>query len=239
MPKLVTKYFDNETLPHIEAGSFKFGTLEEYRAKEANLTSARMMDLLETLIPLSFGSERPNGEIVSMTIGGTQFEDVYLNGPGLIDFAPKFNQWVFCASIGSYDSEHHQSMVNGKEAYLGNPELLNWAEIDMEKFIAAMEYEVSKEIAVLNYSGIVLTHDPVKYNKRTGRRAVRNGIFDSKSFILELAAAFRKPEAFSIEREYRVMARLFAPHQAPIDAKPRYFKSEALRDSIVRVGTLG
>lgn len=238
MTKIITKYFDDGSLSFIKSGSFKFGTLEEYRAKEVTQSSARMSDPLEARIPLSFGSQRPGGEKVSMTVGTMTFEDCSFVGSNLFGFTPAFNQWVFCSSIGKYDLAHHRIMLCGKGNYKGNPELKNWVEIDLEKFLSALKVEVSKEMTVQAFGSEVLHHAKVKYNKGQLEIPVRRGVFDIKSFGLELAAAFTKPAEFSVEMEYRILARLFAPNQAPLSAAPRAFRSDGLRESILDVGRI-
>lgn len=242
---IVTKYFNAEkNWAHYEAGSFKIGTLEEYRKSESGL--ARMSDKGEGVAELGFGSgggkihrmELPNGNLIE----NCTFENV---GTAVV-VASSFNEHVFCCSIGKYSKKHHDAIRYGEKfpdgtEYLGNEDLDAYAEIRLDKFLQAIRFWAFSAEVFTSQGPLVnsVFAKGVLYEERILRKPLPLVSKPDTTLTEEryLKTIFCKPVQYKTENELRVVVRLRSPFLAPEGASAVYPSSRRLHRSIVTMGT--
>lgn len=97
---IITKYFNAEAnWDHYASGSFKIGTLEEYRGTEGAIWS-RMSDTGEGTLYQAFGSG--SGHIERAQTRGALIENYTFSDCDTgVAISSEINEHVFCASRGS------------------------------------------------------------------------------------------------------------------------------------------
>lgn len=239
----ITKYFDPSSLWELyEKGSFKFGTLEEYRNSEADL--ARMSDSEEGSAQTGYGEGY--GEIGRLEFpDGTTFFGGTLEGDGVpLVVENTFNEHIFCATLGRYNRAHHEKMLYGERfpdgsEYIGNKDLKAFVEIDLRLFLRGLRFwaagsqDVSKEISVYD----ILFSRKVEYQERMIRRPfIENGKIPELSVGQYLHTIFSKPQRFKTENEFRILLHS-AGHKSLREGADSLFPfSSRLRRSIIRMG---
>ena len=226
-----------------KSGSFKLGTLGEYRNQEgAENTLERMSDRGEGLSERIYGGS--SGKIDRMVNGGMVFEHMSWSNCGDgISLVDEINDYVFCASIGSYDREHHSRILFGNQSigYNENPDLDAYAEIDLGFFLHGLKSWLTRSgniSANREWMPRQVYAKPVIYGDRITRRDIPNSLSVNHQIDEELyfSAVFNKPSRFQTEKEVRVVARCKFPLFLPSGAGALFPKSQELRNSIVRMG---
>ncbi|MEL7099624.1 MAG: hypothetical protein AAGM84_12415 [Pseudomonadota bacterium] len=243
---IITKYFNAESnWEHYSSGSFKVGTLSEYRGYE-HTQLARMTDRGEGTVSKQFGSGV--GHVPYATVGPVTLTNFNFSAPGGIVVENSFNEHVFCASVGTYKKEHHELMRFGGvdregQAYVGNEDLDAFAEIDFDRFLMALRAwcRQSGRMTTRTIASQYVFSKPVTYGEN------RNTYYDLEKIALANApfgdeelkrAIFSKPIEFLAEAEIRVVVSTKFPDLPDRDAAPLFPSSAKLRDSILHLGTL-
>lgn len=249
LPKTLIKYFKAEDMKYFRHGSFRFGTLEQYRNLEGHLDldCARFSDAREGTSSVTLNSDRPiDADLPGGTLKGVVFKNYRL---GVTDTFT-INDLTFCATSGPYDREQHLEMLNGRRTqkdtpgYSGNKQLTHYAVLDRIKFSRALILTLPKSSIWQPKpdGGLALIEGRVSYGKREEILNLDGKRFDGRSAqAIELRtrkAYFMKPFQFELEREYRFIARPYAPHYLPPDHGPLDVKSLSLKRSIIRFGRI-
>jgi hypothetical protein len=235
----LTKYFNvAQNWDHYANGSFKIGTLAEYRKAEAGL--ARMSDNEEGLSQYTFGGGTETYD--NLQIGG-----LFIGRMELVDCGPAvgmdltFNDHVFCASCGPYSQPHHAAMRNGDgQKYLGNSDLDGYAVLDLNMFYDALiswaqtdaKFETALPVTEV-FSGQAVSYENRNLHQPLASNAVLQNVIDSERYK---RTVFHKPERFSIENEFRIAISASKPNYPDEKAEAFYPQSESLRKSIVKMG---
>lgn len=220
---------------YFRKGSFKFGTLVEYRSGEF----FRFSDAFEGLHSqnVDFSSD---GYVASARLGkAVEFIDCFAP-KATVSFKSEINEHVFCATHGAYSREHHLEMVRR------NPDLTHFIEMNIFDFTDAVEKEIAKHE---NYEpdarGVNVFWQVVKYESRDSydKYALNREEFSfdySPTLTMNriLKTVFNKPQEFSYEKEIRIVARLDGDHVPSVDAQPLHLKSYLLLKSIKQFGHL-
>lgn len=253
---IITKYFNaKDDQRYYNTGSFRLGTLISYGSGEDG-DGDRFSDCTEGKATTHFGGagdktdnlEIAGGSIESLVSippapPGTPLYDLWKEQSVLISYQSRFDANVFCASLGTYDPDHHRVMRFGVDdpdrSYTGNPELTGWAEIDVGKFIRALGRWVmnnSEYSEIRSGKASFLLAKEVAYEKKTQNRPIEDarhaGDF-SEEMIDRLV--FQKPKRFAPEREFRIAVSMH-PSQHTSKTTPIFPKSFALKRSIIRMG---
>jgi hypothetical protein len=241
---IITKYFNTEkNVKDYQSGSFKLGTLGGYRNQEgAENIFERMSDKGEGISERIYGGS--SGQIDRMISGAMVFEQMSWSNCGDgISLVDEVNDYVFCASIGSYDREHHSRILFGNESvgYKGNPDLDAYAEIDLEIFLRGLRSWLTQSgniSANREWMPRLVYAKPVTYGDRITRRDIPDSLSVNHQIDEELyfSAVFNKPSRFQTEREVRVVARCKFPLYLPAGSPALFPKSQELRNSIVQMG---
>lgn len=232
--RTVKKYFDKETLPYFEKGSFKFGTLVEYRNGE----EYRMTDANEGRISQTVNFSAAGRYIDRVQLGGVLIEDCFGGSINACVNAYEVNDWIFCCSAGKYDKHHHRAMLKR------NSDLTHYAELDLDQFMTAISNEVAKFTGCKthpvhpNVVSDIVTYDERDYSMKV--RLERGE--SSKSVIFDSYAlrrmVFNKPRRYKYEKEVRIVVRTDPIQALPKDAGPLFLQSDALRNCILRTGSI-
>lgn len=234
----ITKYFDKNVLPFVEQGSFRFGTLQSYRAKEGEaLGLDRMSDDREGLVQNAIFPA--GGRISYANIGGNTFVDcgfTTIGGGAPIMAQSAINDFIFCASLGGYDREHHEKLLEK------NPDLSEYAVIDLDRFLKGIRFSAPHQ-TTLRYSlgHPWLLHKPVRYGSTQTEYHVPSTFnFDTRRSSSDEyeRTVFCKPERFSHEKEFRVVIRPYAPACISTDEQELILKHRKLQASILHIGSI-
>lgn len=235
------KYSDRESWRLNNSGSFKVGTLSEYRSSEANV--ARMSDHFEGIHELSIGEA--SGHIVDAEIPGLgRFENV--SWDSCRSFAVErtvVNEYVFCGSLGAYDKKHHSTMRYGNGTdYPGNSDLTHFVEIDLPSFIRGIELWSRKCLLANSETEVRVYHERVQYSERNSHASVELAAslpHSMRTADARYRATFIKPQIFSEEKEIRIILEVRTNGRPPEkDASALYPKSFGLKRAITRSGVL-
>jgi hypothetical protein len=244
--RVITKYFNSaKNLSDYQNGSFKLGTLEEYRQGElSNYNIGRMSDTEEGMLLRSFG--RPDSEIEQLRMGGLTIQNCLSFGTRQgLTLTNELNDYVFCASQGPYEGEHHRRMRFGEVdlGYTGNTDLDAFAVINLDLFregIYEWLLENGRNSQDRACSKVGICDRKVTYGDRRSLHEIpASGVIESDvDESIYLQAVFTKPKRFEVENEYRLTAVCDEIGVLGVGAKPVYPKSEKLKRSIVRIGHL-
>lgn len=246
---IITKYFPEANWEDYCKGSFKIGTLQNYRGTEGQNcpTPARMTDVFEGVSLTGYGKDK--AYLSSHRAGdGSVWHNASFSGHGfpLIE-GYEFNEYVFCASVGRYDRSHHKMMVHGYDYgdgsnYRGNIELTAYAEIDLRKFKKALRHWLLSAKCVTSKFPVseIIDSRKVIYEDRFEARELSELEEGRRPMTLEeyLRAVFYKPPLFRVENEVRVTVQTTAPVFLQEDAPPLYPCSRRFLRSIVSMGRL-
>lgn len=234
MKNLITKYFSKHALPFIEKGSFRFGTLQSYRATEQQLLD-RMSDDREGVVQCAIHPEE--GHISQAVIQGITFENcTFVNCGVPIMVQTEINDFVFCASIGGYDKSHHEHMLTG------NPDLTEYAILDLDLFIRGIRFSAPHQYNFNNKTGhpwllcghIIYDNPQVEYHLPSSFN-----FNDHQSLPNEYErTVFCKPQRFSHEKELRIVIRPNAPYFIPLSESHLTLEHRKLRESIVQIKSI-
>jgi len=241
---LITKFFAADQLKNYGKGSFKIGTLSEYRNSESS--SARMADtgegITERRSPLSSGIMKSYRTLDGLVFSGNIWENC---GSGFVA-SSVINEYIFCATFGDYSKDTHKKLLYGCQLseghwYSGNPDLTHFAVINVEKFILALRLWIKSRrrsfkknfdpigdiggYQVVYRERFEELHQPiVKYDELEN--------FDK----IYLQSVFFKPPHFLPENEFRISMNVHQDGLPPEDALPLFPCSLGLKNSIVRFG---
>ena len=142
---------------------------------------------------------------------------------------------MFCATIDGYDADHHMLMLHD------NPELTHFAVFGVDALAEALQQEFLKNHIKPGFPTHIsyFLAAPIVYGTREFAGILSGGEDLSNSGVSEdeyERTVFYKPERFEEEREIRFVARLNLPEFAPLDAKPVFPKSLAIRKSMGPIG---
>ena len=241
----VVKYFNDEkNWTDYESGSFKLGTLAEYRNSDSGL--ARMKDKGEGVHDQGFGSG--TGVIKNIVLpGNIRIDNLSVSGTGnWIGTNVTFNEHVLCVSKGEYSRSHHEEMMAGwgtgfEDEYLGNQDLNSFAVIDLGELLYGLRCWAKT-------SGVLNSTEPLKRVVRS--RSVSYGVERKSSYEIDdiwkvwqkmtfedyEKAIFSKPRVFQREKELRVVVSLSCPLTQQNDVAPHFPKNEILRKAVKRLG---
>lgn len=231
--KLITKYTDAEGIEFIRSGSFLVGTLSSYGKQERKeqLRGPLSSDETEGLDEVKFCHGDGYFEINTDEIKASGW--AFNNVENASTINTMYDRWIFCATKGDYDEQHHRDVILPKRR-----EYTAYAVLDIDKFALALlkqaHSELPDKVSVIYHDDVIYTKAPlsvgqVSINKALSREETARRCSDSIIF---------KPESFAAEKEYRFM---LAPHIGGyFDAiyEPRAFQSEELRQSIVTTGSI-
>lgn len=226
----ITKFFGEKDLPYYQAGSFRVGSLRQYRSLEEK--QDRFSDADEGRYTETYGKA---GEEVSGNgyFAGVHFGNFKISGvtkPVCVERTLNFP--VFCASCGEYSREVANSIVYGSGSYRGNSDLKFYAEIDLDLFLKAIVKAMCDRMG----SEIRAVGRPVEYDDK-GRKIVLAAPYTSLNDSLKTdpTRGFVKPKLFECENEYRIA--FFIAKQIR-DEAPYDLRSDDLKSSIKRIGRI-
>ncbi len=242
---IITKYFNLKDWDRYEAGSFKIGTLEEYRKSEQEV--ARMSDTDEGIAQRGFGEG--NAYIKHMVLPGNNVIEncTFIDCGTIVKVDTVFNEFVFCASKGGYDQGHHIKMVEGELLedgleYNGNEDLNCYAEIELSRFLKGLRFwgfGSEKVLSKLSPQQYIIAK-PVSYEPRLLKKELKaeSIVDDGLTEEMYFSTIFNKPIKFSTEREFRIVLSALAPRLPSSGVSALYPQSSKLRKSILRMGRL-
>lgn len=245
--RIFTKFFDEDTLEHIQAGSIKFGSLVGYNGEENIETGekVRMTDHTESGLEQHLYADPT--EPFNFKGGGLELvnSQLFLSGGGpMLSGQLTMNKYVFCASEGPYDPIHHHQMLYGspipsRHPYRGNSDLTHYAEFDLHAFVEAVEEQLRSRSNLFpdGYTGY--TFEKVEYReKKVFPLQEKN--FDGQEMIMSheefFETAFVKPQSFTTEREVRMVLHGNNDTYLAYDPNALFLQSENIRRSIRSVG---
>ncbi len=240
----VVKYCNKETLNYLLHGSFKIGTLEEYRTSE--MEAARMSDRQEGIANVLIGQGSGRIERLELPNGGVIEDCTFENCGAGVYLTTHYNEYIFCCTIGEYRKSHHEVMLTGSNTeYEGNKDLEYFVELDLSAFLKALKTWAEKTKGVLKNgsSEAYLYSRPVTYNDRTVEMSTEwaqaTSVEERNSLALT-RAVFSKPGFFAPEQEYRINLRISGGYNgAPFGASALFPKSHKLKMAIKRYGRFG
>ena len=245
--QFVTKYFDPKYKGSYEEGSIRLGTLQEYRSIEDG--TGLFSDTGEGE---NIATVENSGYIASMHIpGGGSISNVTIGSDVKsavgIHYQP-INEWVFCSTFGVYNEEHHRQMVKGHSfdidgqtyEYPENPNNTSYCVFDLAILIGAIKDCLLDEAEVGVKVGV--SYSLMNYGERGRFRTVQDYAKPQieENFTAEdyKNVVFTKPPQFSVEKEFRIVARPLINEWAPDDAEAMFLKSGLIRASLLEMGDL-
>ncbi|WP_420859402.1 hypothetical protein [Marivivens marinus] len=196
--RYVTKFLGEHGFAAAQQGSFKFGTLEEYRSSESG--HSRMSDDREGVATEDF--QFTEGRADDVTIGGIRILNCNFEG-NKIDFRreTQSNAFVACCSFGPYDRSTHIKIIKGQGEYQGNDDLGYYVVYDLGKLSVALH-----DWAARNFRcNVKLRGEQVRYAERAVHEeiGVIGSVPSQPSRDAIWNAIFVKPRFYSIENEFR------------------------------------
>lgn len=200
-PKRVTRYFSGKYLESYMAGYFRFGTTQNYRAKEGEV-AGRLGDYQESRVKTYYDSE--DGYLEKVEVKGAKISSIR-NGTNKHSLATAVNanDYCSCLAIGDFDEEVLLDFRNNEDDPSKKPDA--FVTYDLENLIAALHDNFSTE---QQWKNMILVGQPVSYQEKDSFVNVSGSYVDAKqqdAISDWLKIMFRKAPNFQHEQEYRLI----------------------------------
>ena len=240
----IIKYCSGDAHDAMLGGSFWFGALRKYRGEETSVSDeVRFSDQSDGVLVQSVNLQCQGGTFELPGFEMNVAESGYIN-VNTCFFKETIDAYVFCASKGPYDPEHHEKILHGArykntERYSGNPSLTHYLEIDCLEILTAID-RLHKLNPAPRSSLIPVTDGaPVVYcNKSMDNSNLNGANFIPRNEQIWRAAYWKDPY-YRIENEFRIILR--PPlhfHGASLDVDFFKLKSNSLSRAIKVNGSI-
>uniref|UniRef100_A0A193SD00 Uncharacterized protein n=1 Tax=biofilter metagenome TaxID=1070537 RepID=A0A193SD00_9ZZZZ len=235
-PEFVTKYLSKEGYEHSLKGSFKFGTLAEYKKKEGDLSNrGRFGDEKESIQQHIFNSR--SGYFERFKYSGLEIKNSHflgLDNDVVIEF--QANSYCACCSVGKYDAKSADALRNN-----GNPDITHFVTYNLSKLRSALNKIFSAEE---KWNNSALIGRTILYGDKDRRWEIEESFTvdaqrDALGIFMGLAFVKDKTR-FEHEDEYRLMIiDLNAMGALSSDAPSHAFIHESILEAITASGEAG
>ena len=197
----ITKFFDQGSLHHYQAGSLRIGTLEYYSAEENRIQQGARYDPNEG--KYSGAYEQVTPWVTDIDVPGIRVAPGSRASLEGASFGNTINTYVFCSSIGQYSEALHRSILcPSPNGYPGNASLVGFVTFRTEELMEALS-----ETAMRTF-GLPLSADQspwLHYGRVTYGERHRIESLSSGKRGLSWEPRFVKSHFFEPEKEFRMI----------------------------------